>query len=107
LKGAAGASAKEAYAPFGETAADRMDPGLRQAFQGVKTDAAALDAAVTAAEKRAGIATSQGDTLATMLEKQATGATQPADATASEAAVLNKFISVAQKRIFALRQRGQ
>ena len=119
---------------IGETAFDRMNPAVRAEYQAAKKAAARVQSRLHTALKRAGLATGKGDELASVLERQATGAAQRASAGAESATeiatrmdamrhrvtppprtaeaatneinTLQRFISRSQDRIYELRQRG-
>lgn len=96
----------EAGKLIGETPADRMDQVIKGQWEDVNNRLLSVRERLATAEKRAGVATGKGDELATVLEKQATGASIPLDASAAVERDINRFITRAQQRITALRQKG-
>jgi len=119
---------------IGETSFDHMNPAVRAEYQAAKKLAARVQGRMNTALKRAGMATGKGDELASVLERQATGAAQRASAGAESATeiaarmdamrnrvtppprtaeaatneinTLQRFITRSQDRIYELRQRG-
>lgn len=96
----------EAGKLIGETPADRMDQVIKGQWEDVNNRLLSVRERLATAEKRAGVATGRGDELAAVLEKQATGASIPLDASAAVERDINRFITRAQQRITALRQKG-
>lgn len=92
---------------IGETPADRMDQVIKAQWEDVNQRLLSVRGKLETAEQRAGISTGKGDELAGVLEKQATGSSIPLDPSPRVARDINRFITRAEQRITALRQKGQ
>ena len=73
LTKAANAHTKALLEPFGQTAADRVDAGLRAAWNNATTRVSQLEGRLATAEKRAGLAAGRGQELQGPLAKLRSG----------------------------------